>query len=88
MACFLLFIACINSNSNSNGNGNGNGNGNVEQLSSRSLRGRSRQSETCEKRVRFGSADKPRVVPWAQAVMPNWTVFSRVAAAAFCHADS
>jgi hypothetical protein len=37
--------------------------------------------------VRFGSADKPKgqstalPIPWAQAVMPNRTVFSRVAAA-------
>jgi hypothetical protein len=26
------------------------------------------------------STDKPRGGPWAQVVMPNWTVFSRVAA--------
>ena len=36
----------------------------------------------CESRGQFGSTDKPRVVPWAQSVIPKWTGFSRIAAAA------
>jgi hypothetical protein len=35
----------------------------------------------CENRGQFGSTDKPRVVPWAQSVIPKWTGFSRIAAA-------
>jgi len=46
-----------------------------------SLRGGRRRSETCEKRGQSGSTDKPRMVSWAQAAIPDWTVYSRVAAA-------
>jgi hypothetical protein len=35
----------------------------------------------CESRGQFGSSDKPRVAPWAQSVMSEWTGFSRIAAA-------
>ena len=44
------------------------------------LRGRRHQSESCEKQGLRGHTEKPKVVPWTQAVVPRVTVFSRVVA--------
>ena len=46
----------------------------------RRLRGRRHRSETRENRGSCGDTDKPRVAPWAQAVVPQETGFSCVAA--------
>lgn len=52
----------------------------LAERAARSVRGRRHRSETPENRGSLGSADKPRVDPWAPEVLPGETGLSGVAA--------
>jgi hypothetical protein len=54
----------------------------------RSLGGRRRRSEMGENRGSPGSADEPRVGPWALEAMPGQTGFSAIAAGALSAAQA